>query len=52
MATVATLLTGCSMTYTAGTSQRGGVLGIRITIGDGSGETVSLLHQIHVENVP
>ncbi len=50
--TVTTQLLGCSMTYTAGTSWRGGILSIEITIGDGSGENVNLLHQVHVENVP
>ena len=47
---VITMLTGCTMTYTAGTSQRGGVLTVEITISD-SGESVDLLHQIHVRNV-
>ncbi|MCP4470288.1 MAG: hypothetical protein GY815_06325 [Gammaproteobacteria bacterium] len=50
--TVTTQLLGCSMTYAAGTSWRGGILSIEITIGDGSGENVNLLHQVHVENVP
>ena len=50
-APVITRLSGCSMTYTAGTSQRGGILSVEITIDD-SGEAVSLLHQIHVVNVP
>jgi hypothetical protein len=40
------------MTYAAGTSRRGGILTIDLTIGDGSGENVNLLHQVHVENVP
>ncbi len=52
VATVATQLLACSMTYTPGTSQRGGILTIEITLGDGSGENVNLLHQVHVENVP
>ncbi len=51
-ATVVSQLIGCSMSYAAGSSQRGGILTIEITIGDGSGENVSLLHQVHVENVP
>lgn len=51
-ATVVTQLTGCSMTYNPGTSQRGGLLTLSLTIGDGSGESVTLLHQVHVENVP
>jgi len=45
-------LLGCNMTYVIGTSQRGGILSIEISVGDGSGESVNLLHQVHVENVP
>jgi hypothetical protein len=37
------------MTYSAGSSQRGGILSIEITIGAVGGESVNLLH---VENVP
>ena len=44
-------LSGCNMTYTPGTSQRGGILTVEITIAD-SGESISLLHQVHVVNVP
>ncbi len=50
--TVVTQLLGCSMTYVAGTSRRGGTLSIEISVGDGGGENVTLLHQVHVENVP
>ena len=50
-APVITRLSGCSMTYSAGSSQRGGILSIEITIDD-SGEAVNLLHQIHVVNLP
>ena len=48
---VITQLSGCSMIYTAGTSQRGGILSVEITIDD-DGEAINLLHQIHVVNVP
>ena len=50
--TVATQVLGCGMTYDPGTSQRGGILSIDITLGDPAGEQVTLLHQVHVENVP
>lgn len=50
--TVVNWLLGCSMNYSAGTAQRGGTLTIEITLGDGGGESVNLLHQVHVENVP
>jgi MSHA biogenesis protein MshO len=49
---VVTQLLGCNMTYAPGTSQRGGILSIEISVGDGSGESVNLLHQVHVENLP
>ena len=44
-------LSGCNFSYSAGSAQRGGILTIEIAISD-SGETVNLLHQIHVMNVP
>lgn len=44
-------LSGCNMTYSPGTSQRGGILTVEITITD-SGESINLLHQVHVANVP
>lgn len=50
-APVITQLNGCSMTYTAGTAQRGGILSVEIAIDD-SGESINLLHQIHVVNLP
>jgi hypothetical protein len=37
--------------YTAGASERYGLLSAWITLQD-SGESVSLLHQIHVDNTP
>ena len=49
--TVATQLQGCTMTYNAGTAQRGGILTLGLTIAI-AGESVNLLHQIQVENVP
>ncbi|MDH3387999.1 MAG: prepilin-type N-terminal cleavage/methylation domain-containing protein, partial [Gammaproteobacteria bacterium] len=48
---VVSQLSGCSLTYNPGSAQRGGILTIEITIAD-SGESVSLLHQVHVVNVP
>ncbi|MDH3759902.1 MAG: prepilin-type N-terminal cleavage/methylation domain-containing protein [Gammaproteobacteria bacterium] len=44
-------LSGCSFNYSAGSAQRGGILTVEITISD-SGESVNLLHQIHVMNLP
>ena len=46
-----TQLVSCSLNYAAGTAQRGGIVTLEITLSD-SGEMVSLLHQVHVDNVP
>jgi MSHA biogenesis protein MshO len=50
-----TLLTGsvggCSFTYTAAASQRNGLLTMQLTLTSG-GESISLLHQVHVDNSP
>jgi MSHA biogenesis protein MshO len=48
---VVTQLVSCSLNYTAGTAQRGGIVTLEVTLSD-SGESVSLLHQVHVDNVP
>lgn len=48
---VVSVLSGCSFNYSAGSAQRGGIVTIEITISD-SGESVNLLHQVHVVNVP
>lgn len=44
-------LSNCSIAYAAGTSQRSGLVSLQIAVAD-SGETISLLHQIHISNVP
>jgi len=48
---VISALSGCNFSYTAGSAQRGGILTVEISISD-SGESINLLHQIHVRNVP
>ena len=48
---VVTQLTDCDMAYAAGTAERGGILTVEITISEDN-ESVNLLHQIHVVNVP
>ncbi|MCZ6668077.1 MAG: type II secretion system protein [Gammaproteobacteria bacterium] len=48
---VVTQLAGCSINYTAGTAQRGGIITLEISLSD-SGESITLLHQVHVDNVP
>jgi MSHA biogenesis protein MshO len=55
-ARIANLITGCRFTYTAGMSQRAGVVTLELTVTDpnvnGQPESVRLLHQVHVYNVP
>ena len=41
----------CTFTYTPGVTQRNGLVSIQLAITQ-SGETVSLYHQVHVNNVP
>ncbi|MCP3984741.1 MAG: type II secretion system protein [bacterium] len=41
----------CSFTYLAGTSSRSGLLTMELGVTEGT-ETVTLLHQVHVENAP
>lgn len=41
----------CSIAYAPGTSQRAGLVSMQLGISD-IGETISLLHQVHVNNVP
>ncbi len=48
---VVTQLSACNISYDPGTAQRAGLVTLEITIDD-SGESISLLHQVHVINVP
>ncbi len=48
---VITRLSGCSISYAAGTARRGGIVTVEITITEAN-ESIVLLHQIHVVNVP
>lgn len=49
---VATQVSACAIDYQPGTAQRGGLITIGITLTDAQGESVRLLHQVHVDNVP
>lgn len=42
---------GCNFAYSAGPSQREALVTLQLNLTDG-GETVSLLHQVHVNNAP
>ena len=48
---MANQISACTFTYTAGTAERAGLVTLQITISS-QGESVSLLQQVHVDNVP
>ena len=48
---VADQVSACSIAYAPGTSQRAGLVTLQLSIAD-AGESISLLHQVHVNNVP
>jgi len=48
---MANQIAACAFTYTAGTAERAGLVTLSITISS-QGESVSLLQQVHVDNVP
>ncbi len=50
-AVMADRLTNCAFSYAPGTAERAGLVSISIAVAE-QGETVSLLKQIHVDNVP
>ncbi len=49
---VASQVSNCSIDYQAGTAQRGGLITLELAVTDSENDSVQLLHQIHVENVP
>jgi MSHA biogenesis protein MshO len=44
-------LAACSVDYTPGTAERAGLVSLQFTV-QAQGESVSLLSQVHVDNVP
>ena len=44
-------LTACTFTFTPGTAQRAGLVTISLTVGQ-DGESIVLLQQVHIDNVP
>jgi MSHA biogenesis protein MshO len=48
---MANQLAGCSFAYTPGTAERSGLVSLQFTV-QAQGESVSLLSQVHVDNVP
>lgn len=49
---VATQVSSCGIDYQPGTAQRGGLITLDMALTDNANESVRLLHQIHVDNVP
>jgi len=48
---MANRLAGCSFVYTPGTAERAGLVSLQFSV-SAQGESVSLLSQVHVDNVP
>ncbi len=48
---MANQLVSCAFTYTPGTAERAGLVSLQLAVG-AQGESVSLLAQVHVDNVP
>ena len=48
---MANQVAGCAFTYTPGTAERAGLVSLQIAV-QSQGETISLLSQVHVDNVP
>jgi MSHA biogenesis protein MshO len=48
---MANQVASCAFTYAAGTAERAGLISLQITV-RAQGESVSLLSQVHVDNVP
>lgn len=48
---VAARVSACGLRYSPGTSERSGIVTIELAVGE-QGETISLLTQVHVDNVP
>lgn len=48
----ANYISNCTFTYDAGSSTRAGLVTLELVVADETGESVRLLHQIHVDNQP
>ena len=42
----------CQIDYQAGTTERGALVSLQLGLSNASGESVALLHQVHVDNLP
>ena len=45
-------VSGCVFSYNSGTATRSGLVTLEITLADEAGESVRLMHQVHVDNIP
>lgn len=45
-------IAGCIFSYLSGAASRSGLVSVEITVTDAAGESVRLMHQIHVDNAP
>ena len=45
-------VSGCVFSYNSGTATRSGLVTLEITLTDEAGESVHLMHQVHVDNIP
>ncbi|MFI3199255.1 MAG: type II secretion system protein [Methylococcaceae bacterium] len=45
-------IASCQFTYAPGTTARSGLVTLEMTLTDETGESVQLLHQVHVDNLP
>lgn len=48
----ANYLSGCIFSYNSGSSTRSGLVTVELTLADETGESIRLVHQIHVDNQP
>ena len=48
----ANYLSNCQFSYSSGSSSRAGLVTVELTLSDDAGESVRLIHQVHVDNQP
>ena len=48
----ANYISNCQFSYSSGSSSRAGLVTVEITLTDDAGESVRLIHQVHIDNQP
>ena len=48
----ANTISKCTFSYTAASATRSGLVTLQITLTDSSGESSTLIHEVHVDNAP